>query len=343
MRSTARFIRLTPHRVVMAAGAAAALTALMAFGATFPALASHTGTQRQPCGITATVHWHGTTYHIQRYGMFGIVPEKGKHIVTNVPITAHCPAGAQAAAAKARLIYHGGPLELHPHVFLDFFGNQWSHDANGVVAYMTKLFKGLGVQPQDNWSTITSQYKNGSGSGPSFSGSVFGGAWMDNSKPSPGHATANQLAAEARAAAQHFGVSGADEDVFVLSPHGTHPAGFNTPGGNFCAFHDFNGTTAWTNMPYVLDLGASCGANSVQNKLDGFSIAGGHEYAEAVTDPHPPSGYVTSGGSEIGDLCAFQNLFALHLPTGAFAMQPLWSNRANGCVQHAKPGAHGGR
>ena len=70
----------------------------------------------------------------------------------------------------------------------------------------------------------------------------------------------------------------------------------------------------------------------MQDQLDGFSIVGGHEYAEAVTDPEPSSGWVASDGEEIGDLCAWQNLIALSLSTGSFAVQPLWSNNAGGCA-----------
>ena len=130
----------------------------------------------------------------------------------------------------------------------------------------------------------------------------------------------------------HGRVSGPDADIFVVSPSGTNPDGF--PNAGFCAWHDWNGTTAYTNMPYVLDAGSSCGADSVQNQLDGFSIVGGHEYAEAVTDPEPSSGWVgQSDGEEIGDLCAWTDLQAISFDTGTFAMQPLWSDNDNGCVQ----------
>jgi hypothetical protein len=40
----------------------------------------------------------------------------------------------------------------------------------------------------------------------------------------------------------------------VVSPSGTSPDGF--PNTGFCAWHDWNGTTAYTNMPYVLDAGS---------------------------------------------------------------------------------------
>ena len=43
------------------------------------------------------------------------------------------------------------------------------------------------------------------------------------------------------------------------------------------------------------DVGAACGQNSVNQGqagvYDGLSILSGHEYAEAITDPFPASGW----------------------------------------------------
>ncbi len=92
-------------------------------------------------------------------------------------------------------------------------------------------------------------------------------------------------------------------------------------------------------MPYVTDVGTSCGQNFVNSGSagtnDGFSIVNGHEFAETVTDQNPAGGWTNSGGSENGDLCAWnsgpgapsQNL---SLPTGAFAMQSTWGNDGAG-------------
>jgi hypothetical protein len=120
----------------------------------------------------------------------------------------------------------------------------------------------------------------------------------------------------------------------VLSPSGTSPDGF--PNTGFCAWHDFTSSSAgnipYTNMPYVLDAGSGCGAGSVQNQLDGFSIVGGHEYAETLSDPEPASGWLDSSGEENGDKCAWMNLSTLSLSTGTFAVQPIWSNNDGGCT-----------
>src|SRR5262249_38400968 len=130
----------------------------------------------------------------------------------------------------------------------------------------------------------------------------------------------------------------------------THPDGFNSPSGNFCAWHDYNGDPfigvtspygdiAFTNMPYVTDLGASCGENFVNGGsaglLDGFSIVNGHEYSETITDQNPAGGWTDSGGSENADKCAWNTGPGAHaanltLATGTFAEQSTWGNDGAG-------------
>ena len=309
--------------IALAAAAVAALTGAAPALAASPAPASvphaHTGSQ-------AHLRWtlvrlHGHEIRVRPHGRFGIVPQRGHR---------------RLPQASGNLLYNGGPVAHSPTVYLDFWGSQWNSDPNGVAQYMQDFFTGLGGSG-DNWSTITSQYPDSSGQGPGFGGSVLGGTWFDSSAPAPASASQSDIAAEAVTAAQYFGVSGDDVDIFVLSPSGAQPDGF--PNAGWCAWHDYtssaSGNIPYTNMPYVLDAGASCGANSVQGQLDGFSIVGGHEYAEAVTDPEPASGWVDASGAEIGDKCAWQNLSTLSLSTGSFAVQPLWSNADGGCTLSA--------
>ncbi|MDI5967292.1 hypothetical protein POF50_032870 [Streptomyces sp. SL13] len=302
---------------------AAATTAVMGAAATSPAFATpHTGAAAAPTSSSGTVHYvrtHGRTVKVETHGRFGVVPT----------LSAAERSHAITPAASGPLNYGGGPVQHAVSVYLVFWGSQWNSDANGVQSYMQNLFGGLGTS-QDSWSTVTSQYTDSSGQHPSFGGPVLHGSWVDSSSPAPASASAAQIAAEATVGAQHFGVSGDDVQIDVLSPSGTSPDGF--PNSGFCAWHDDNGTVPYTNMPYVLDAGSSCGANSVQNQLDGFSIVNGHEYAETATDPQPSSGWVASDGEENGDLCAWQGLGAVNLPTGSFAMQPTWSNAVNGCA-----------
>jgi serine protease len=234
--------------------------------------------------------------------------------------------------AAGDLTYHGGFIQDHVRVYLVFWGSQWTGDRNGVRAYLTNYFKGLGTS-SDHWSTVTSQY-TGRGGHPVFGTSVLKGVWVDTSAKAPSRASAGQIASEAHKAVTHFNAArfGHNLSIIVVSPHGTHPDGFNTPGHPWCAWHDADRGVPFTNMPYVLDLGSSCGANSVRSRLDGFSIVSGHEYLEAVTDPVPPSGWVDSQGAENADKCAWRNLHTISLPSGTFAVQPTWSNRIHGCA-----------
>ena len=318
--------------LVSAAALATALAGAVPAHAQTAAPAAHA-----PSVPTATVLIDGKSYTVQLYKPTGVMPMlSSKSHETQAGSAATSVHHASTAAtvypptvSTSGLAYNGGPLQLSPQIYLDFWGDQWNSDTNGVESYMQNLFDALGGS-SDSWSTVTSQYADGNGSSPSFGGAVLAGTWLDNSSAAPASASQAQIAAEADNAASHFGVSGPDVDVFVMSPSGTEPDNF--PNAGFCAWHDWSGSVAYTNMPYVLDAGSGCGADSVQNQLDGFSIVGGHEYAEAVTDPEPSSGYVDSNGEEIGDLCAWDNDQTVSFSTGTFAMQPLYSDNAGGCV-----------
>jgi serine protease len=313
----------TRFRRTLALVGAAALTAALSALSIGTASAHGTSSPRSASEFGPHyVHSHGKTVKVNPHGRFGVVPQShsSTKAFTNV----------KRAPQASGLVYGGGPVQHSVSVYLVFWGSQWDSDGNGVQQYMTNLFGGLGTS-SDTWSTVTSQYTDNSGSGPTFNGAVLAGSWVDDAAAAPGSAAAADIAAEAEAGVQHFGI-GASTDVqlVVLSPSGTSPDGF--PNSGFCAWHDYDGSVPYTNMPYVLDAGSGCGANSVQSQLDGFSIVEGHEYAETLTDPQPSSGWVDPSGQENGDLCAWQNLGTISLPTGTFAMQPTWSNAAGGCA-----------
>ncbi|MFE9425739.1 hypothetical protein ACFYNO_22540 [Kitasatospora sp. NPDC006697] len=266
-------------------------------------------------------------------------------------------------------------------VYLVFLGSQWgtqgtdangyttlSGDPSGIAVRAQQLFKGLGTNGEA-WSGVMTQYCEGISAGSTScgtggthvgypTGGALAGVWVDTSAASPSQATGNQLAQEAVKAAGHFGNTTAaanrDAQYVILSPTGTHPDGFNTSTGQFCAWHDWNGDTtlsggaasspygdvAFTNDPYVTDMGASCGANYVNagtaGALDGVTMVYGHEYAETVTDQNPAGGWTDSTGAENADKCAWKGTGGVGgaqnvtLATGSFAMQGTWSNDYNG-------------
>ncbi|WP_051366983.1 hypothetical protein [Hamadaea tsunoensis] len=270
-----------------------------------------------------------------------------------------------------------------PRVYVVFYGSQWGTagtDANGYVTLsgdpkgmaprLQAMYKGLGTNGE-LWSGVMTQYCEGvaKGSQTCASGTAhvayptsnaLAGVWVDTSAASPGTATARQLGDEAVRAAGHFGNTTAaanrNAQYVIVSPTGTHPDGFG-PSGQFCAWHDYNGDPyvgspssygdiAFTNAPYVTDLGTSCGQNYVNSgaagTLDGVTIVMGHEYSETITDQNPAGGWTDSRGSENADKCAWNGVGGtggaqnVSFSTGSFAMQGTWSNDSANCrISHA--------
>jgi serine protease len=344
------------------------------------ALAAQTGTEE--------INPHSPRYqHAYRHGA---VPTREARALMHAWRAANMP--STQATSSNTLSYGGGVDGIGvtsgtPKVYLVVYGSQWgssstdangnmtlSNDAVGAVPYLQMLFKGLGTG-NEGWSGTMTQYcdgpnvAKGATSCPSTAphigyptGGAFAGIWYDNSVSSPSSATAAQLAQEAVKAAAHFGNTTAASNRYVqyviLSPSGTHPDGFNTSSGNFCAWHDWNGDAgvsssygdiAFTNMPYVSDAGSSCGASMVRDNRDGFSIVEGHEYAETITDQNPAGGWTNaSSGEENGDECAWitSGQGATQLVTmgnGSYPMQSTWSNDTNRCdITHAIYGGGSG-
>ncbi len=218
----------------------------------------------------------------------------------------------------------------------------------------------------------------------------LGGIWVDDANsitslpktsatnPAGPTNTYTDLAAEAARAVAHFHITDLKNANIVIAqpPNYSDPNALST---GYCAFHDYTlpgvesgiynsvkPGISYTNMPYVLAINSGgsndCGENGVNSgnagKLDGFSIALGHEIEETVTDPGAEdvtgSGlnttsyggwYDAADANEDGDKCAY---VGESLATGSgppepipgavgditgnhgqkFAVQSLWSNKA---------------
>jgi hypothetical protein len=312
--------------------------------------------------------------HRYRHGATPTIPQYAKMLRWARSQPAPSTTSASTTSSD-NLNYGGGTNGIgvttgHERVYLVFYGSQWgkqhtnshgditfSGDPSGEAPYLQELFKGLGTN-SELWSGVMTQYCQGVTAGsqscPSTStehvsypdGGALAGVWEDRQGRSPDEATASQLAQEAVKGAAHFGntTSSANRDAqyLVLSPTKTHPDGFNA-GAGFCAWHGSTsssyGDIAYTNSPYITDLGGSCGANSVNSgsagSLDGVSIANGHEYSEIITDQIPGGGWYDSYGAENADKCVWitpgtpGGMFDLPLATGPFAMQTTWANDDN--------------
>lgn len=223
------------------------------------------------------------------------------------------------------------------------------------------------------WAGVQSQYYqvvNGVKTFISNDRNQLAGIWVDDRTPTSAKITYHDMAAEAERAALHFRVPHQDliDSNFVIA----QPQNFSDPlaqSQGYCAFHDliradvdpkdYHGLrpgVPYTNLPYVLNQGSGCGENLVNagagGRLDGFTIALGHEIEETTTDPAAEDviGQTPIGGwydpfdsNENGDKCAYvgANLvtggsFPLYGAGanvrgnrgGLFPVQSLWSNDA---------------
>jgi hypothetical protein len=277
-------------------------------------------------------------------GKAGIARPLGYHVKTPA-------SNAACTEPNCNLWYHGGLIQTKPRVYVVFWGPKWKTSTYASErGYLIKFYEGLGGA-SDHWSITMTQYKGRNGR-PGFGTTVFKGSYLDGAAP-PASVGQTQLGAEAAAIAGREHLSGSNLQIVIASQSGTcfsdgfaGSCGSPQSSGKYCAYHsDVNGLS-YTNLPYQLDAGSLCGQGWHGSNLAGFSVVGGHEYAESVTDPFPNGGasygwidLPDQYGGEIGDKCAWGGSIwngndpagFITLSTGKFMMQSLWSNAAHGC------------
>ena len=262
---------------------------------------------------------------------------------------------AQPASTSNNLYSHGGAVETAPRLYLVFWGSQWNNnDPSGEAAILEGFY---GSVFGSSWLNSVVQYCEGVASGTVFCNGAgtaagngsgnFAGFWYDSASAAPSKPRQSQLASEAARAAAHFGNttggSNASAQYVIATAHGYSASGFGT---QYCAWHSSTsssyGNIAYTNLPYITDAGASCGANfNGLGAKAGITIVGGHEMGETITDQFPNGGWLDSGGAENGDKCAWISSGQgastdITLSGKQYAVQSLWSNAFNndagGCV-----------
>jgi serine protease len=281
------------------------------------------------------------------------------HATVEAAQQARAEAHVQRASTTNDLYYHGGiggiGVETAPKIYLVLWGSQWNNnDPSGEESILHNFYSGVGGS---SWLNSVTQYCQGVASGTFYCNGagtpagnqtgILAAIWYDNASAAPSKPRQSQLANEAVRAAQFFGNTTASKNAsiqyVIATAHGSNASGFGT---QYCAWHSSTSSTvgnvAYTNLPYITDAGASCGANF--NGLGphaGVTIVGGHEMAETVSDQFPNGGWLDSGGAENGDKCAWissgQGASAdIKLSSGTFPVQSLWSNAFNsgagGCV-----------
>ncbi|HZC44330.1 MAG TPA: hypothetical protein VE195_09155 [Acidobacteriaceae bacterium] len=291
--------------------------------------------------------------------------ERGQRpVIIHPTVEAARQARRGGGGASKNLFYHGGTsdgllgaigVETAPRIYLVFWGSQWTNnDPSGEATILENFLSGASGSP---WLKSVTQYCQSVASGTYFcngAGTPAGNTtgeyisyWYDNGSAAPSRPSQSQLASEAVRAASHFGNTSASDNVssqyVIATAKGNSASGFGT---QYCAYHSStsssSGDVAYTNLPYITDAGASCGANfNGLGPKAGITIVGGHEVAETITDQFPNGGWLDSGGAENGDKCAWiasgQGASAsVSFSTGSFPVQSLWSNASNsgagGCV-----------
>jgi FOG: PKD repeat len=333
-----------------------------------------------PVSASETNPYSPANGHAYRHG---VLPTRDVLNKMNHWKAQHTPT-AQAAATGIETLSYGGAIDGvgvmsgKVKVYVVYYGTQWgtrstnsagdsvfTSDSDGAAAKAEEMFKGIGTN-SELWSADLTQWCDGpnvtSGatscpSNASFvpyqSGGTLAGVWYDNTKSSPATATQAQLAAEAVAAAAHFGntASGSNRYTYyiIMSPHGTNPDSYQ---GSYCAWHDYTtssyGDIAYSNQPYNMDSGQGCGVNFVNSgsagTLDGWTMTLGHEWHEMMSDAYPAGGWTnhtgnaTYNGQENSDECAWiaagspGGAANITFATGTFTEQASWSNDTNACA-----------
>ena len=272
---------------------------------------------------------------------------------------AHGHGPGSGGSTTNNLLYGGGVggigVETAPEVYLVLWGSQWNGgDPSGEVGIVRGFLGSVGgsswlksvIQYCQGVATGT-EFCNGSGTAAGNFASLLHGVWYDTGSAAPGRPRQSDLAAEAVRAAAYFGntASGSNDSAqyVIATASGDNPQGF---GHQYCAWHSYTsssyGNVAYTNLPYITDAGASCGADfDGLGATAGITIVEGHELAETITDQFPAGGWLDSGGAENGDKCAWISSgqgAAAEVSFGGtnYAVQSLWSNAFNsgngGCV-----------
>jgi hypothetical protein len=265
--------------------------------------------------------------------------------------------------------YNGGPVETGPAVYLIFWGSAWTNSNTSdnygfsnvqAQTYISNFFRDV---PGSSWLSTAAQYCQGvaplstSCSGaPSYNmvgnpSNIVKGVYFDGTNRLPSGAVDDGAV---QSEVQTVSVNQFHHDTatmyFVFTPHGT------TWTPSACAWHSETRILSsdppmiYALVPYVSDQGGACYAQQVNSSshgspnsangngsFDAFSIVGGHEYAEMLTDPqvndHPAWYDSTTTTGEIGDKCDASGTKNYPTPyaniNGAgrpYAVQGLWSN-----------------
>jgi hypothetical protein len=264
-------------------------------------------------------------------------------------------AGAAALRGNSGrdLVWHGGPVQHHPRLYLLFWGPAWQADPAHTTTKHTieTLFTSLAGGQYNN---LLSQYGDNPRDPEAYvhNDVQVVGEWVDPVAPPAGTAiTSWSVAQEVEVALAanpcstgRVGSSGwcitPDDQSMVFAQDGTRY------GGDLIGKCGMHASYLHGRFPHVAPVYYSQirYPDSYTDGLCPYLLAAAtHEYAETATDPaaNTDPAWTADGGrsgtaSEIGDLCQQQEAqpYTTTSATGrqTFAVAPLWDNGSHACA-----------
>jgi len=231
------------------------------------------------------------------------------------------------ASSSGNLIDHGGPVMPVSTTYAIWWGNQgaWSSDVKSGVG---SFFGGLNGSSYLN--DIATQYMRNSSVSTVFAGS--NNNKQDTSNPPKNNPSTSTIMNEVL---KEYPTPSSGAIYFVFTS--------NFPRGvNYCAWHSWGTTSKGVHIQFAYmpntggvagcDPGNTYGSPADSQDLRSLVNVTSHEYMETLTDAQGTAWY-DSGGSEIGDKCAWQFSGPVVLGGHTWQLQEEWSNRNSGCIQ----------
>jgi hypothetical protein len=250
--------------------------------------------------------------------------------------------GTDCQPGQDLLAYHGGALVLRPDVFVIFWGNEWTTDAEHLAAAQSilALYQQLGSSA---YACAWHEYEV---PGMVYGDGTFNGfEIISSAPPNPLPDSSIQARILTEVAAGRAPSVSSDRVYVVVPSKGTvvrTPDGSTGCGGTnfaFCGYHDSFGVSPSARVRYaVLPYPCStpegtCFADSSENPTPAFETVGSHELTELVTDPDGDGWGSDRTQSENADICRASACdFFLTIGAQTFRVNSTWSNAAKGCI-----------
>jgi hypothetical protein len=237
--------------------------------------------------------------------------------------------------------YQGGPVLVDPKVYLILWGYKKYGDPEHVAKLLTDYFNVMGGSGHNNIYTQYYDIVDGQTNYITNPKHQLGGVWFDNTDPVPQSPTDEQVAEESLNGVTHFGYN-VNGSYVVATPHGHSTSGFGT---EWCAY-SAGDLVSYTNLPYIPDAGANCGASFIASPPkderavdEGVTIVEGTQEGDSVTDPDPGTGWYSLTYGEISSPCAWADIAVDRFGKKFYVMGAMFSNASQTCVQTYSTGS----